>query len=76
MDGEFQKYAEVQCYKIAHFLQQVRQIEILKMMAEFVRDDQDNVWFVFANKISYRRIAKAEGAQASNEAAMLEALKL
>ena len=25
------------------------------MSAEFVRDDCDNVWFVFANKIQYRR---------------------
>ena len=24
------------------------------MSAEFVRDDKDNVWFVFANKIQYR----------------------
>ena len=24
------------------------------MSAEFVRDDWDNVWFVFANKIQYR----------------------
>lgn len=24
-------------------------------MAEFVRDEQDNVWFTFANKIVYRR---------------------
>ena len=26
------------------------------MSAEFVRDDYDNVWFVFANKIQYRKI--------------------
>jgi len=24
------------------------------MMAEFVRDDTDNVWFVYANRIQYR----------------------
>lgn len=25
------------------------------MSAEFVRDDCDNVWFTYANKIQYRR---------------------
>ena len=45
------------------------------MVAEFIRDDQDNVWFVFANKINYRRIEKQEGSQANNEVALLEALR-
>ena len=26
------------------------------MHAEFLKDDQDNVWFVYANKIQYRRL--------------------
>ena len=26
------------------------------MSAEFVRDDYDNVWFVYANKIQYRKM--------------------
>jgi len=43
---------------MCYFLQKVRQIEILKMTAEFVRDDYDNVWFTYASKISYRRIYK------------------
>ena len=28
------------------------------MTAEFVRDDHDNIWFVYANKINYRRMVK------------------
>jgi len=28
------------------------------MHAEFIRDDCDNVWFVYANKITYRRMVK------------------
>ena len=28
------------------------------MQAEFVRDDCDNVWFTYANRIHYRRIYK------------------
>lgn len=26
------------------------------MSAEFIKDDFDNIWFVYANKIQYRRI--------------------
>lgn len=48
----------------------MRQIEILSMVAEFIRDDQDNVWFTFANKITYRRcIIKIERDPAEEEAA-------
>lgn len=43
---------------MAYYLQKVRQLEILKMTAEFVRDDYDNIWFTYANRISYRRIYK------------------
>ena len=32
-------------------MQKVRHIEILQMQAEFLRDDCDNVWFVYASKI-------------------------
>ena len=53
--GEFDRYSYIQCLKIAYYLQKVRQIEILQMSAEFVRDDYDNVWFTYANKIQYRR---------------------
>ena len=41
----------MQCLKMGFFLQKVRQIELLQMSAEFVKDDCDNVWFVYANKI-------------------------
>ena len=43
---------------MCYYLQKVRQIEILRMTAEFVRDDFDNIWFTYANQISYRRIYK------------------
>ena len=49
--GQFHRYAEIQCYKICYYLQKVRHKEILQMRAEFLRDECDNVWFVYANKI-------------------------
>ena len=55
--GEFERYAYIQCLKICYYVQKVRRKEILQMSAEFVRDDYDNVWFVYANKIQYRKIA-------------------
>lgn len=58
MAGQFERYAYNQCLKICHYLQKVRQMEILKMTAEFVRDDFDNVWFTYANHISYRRVKR------------------
>mmetsp|Transcript_19090 Transcript_19090/g.25859 ORF Transcript_19090/g.25859 Transcript_19090/m.25859 type:complete len:103 (-) Transcript_19090:1220-1528(-) len=56
--GQFERYAYMQCLKMCYYLQKVRQIEVLKMQAEFVRDDCNNVWFTYANRISYRRIYK------------------
>ena len=50
----------MQCFKIAQFLQQVRQIEILSMLAEFVRDECGNIWFIYASKIHYRKVETEE----------------
>jgi len=50
-DKQFERYSYVQCLKICYYLQKVRQIEILQMHVEFLKDDYDNVWFVYSNKI-------------------------
>ena len=70
----------MQCLKMGFFLQKVRQIELLQMSAEFVKDDCDNVWFVYANKIQYRRVYQRPKPAASiysldEEAEMLNELK-
>ena len=52
--GQFERYAHIQCLKICFYMQKVRQIEILQMSADFIRDDYDNVFFTYANKIQYR----------------------
>lgn len=49
--GQFEKYAYNQVLKICYYLQKVRNREVLQMTAEFVRDLEDNVWFVHANQI-------------------------
>ena len=41
---------------MAYYLQKVRNIEVLAMDAEFLKDDADNVWFSYASKIQYRNI--------------------
>ena len=60
----FKRYAEKQCLKMAYYLQKVRNIEVLAMDAEFLKDDSDNVWFSYASKIQYRNILKIESAAA------------
>lgn len=45
-----------QCYKICNYLQKVRQIEILQMKAEFLRDENQNIWLHYVRNIKIRRI--------------------
>lgn len=49
--GQFDKYAYMQVLKICYYMQKVRNREVLQMTAEFVRDNEDNIWFVHANQI-------------------------
>ena len=55
---KFREYAEKQCLKIAHYLQKVRSIEILRMDATFLRDEYDNVWFSHVKNIKTRKCNK------------------
>lgn len=52
-------YALKQCYKIGHYLQKVYQQEILQMKAEFLKDENGNIWFYYASNIQIRsRLSK------------------
>lgn len=55
---------------MGYYLQKVRRIELLSMSAEFLKDEQDNVWFSHASKIQYRPIQRqeSEAAQALKRA--------
>ena len=39
---------------MCYYVQKMHSVEILKMRAEFARDDNGTVWFLYANNI-YRR---------------------
>ena len=69
--GEFKKYAYQQCLKICHYVKKVRNKEILKMRAEFLKDSCGNVWFSYASGITYRecggRVAWKEAGELNDE---------
>ena len=66
--GKFKDYARVQCLKMCHYLKKVRNIEILQMNAQFLKDDTKNIWFSYANNIHYRgSIAKNYGGVDTDE---------
>ena len=50
-DGKFKAYCQHQCLKICDHLARKRAIEILSMQAEFLKDENQNVWFSYAGKI-------------------------
>jgi hypothetical protein len=47
-------YAQKQCYKIAHYVQKVYHQEILQMKAEFLKDDNGNIWFYYVTGLQTR----------------------
>ena len=55
-EKQYTELAVKQCLKMCYYLQKVRNIEILQMKAEFLRDENDNIWFTFAKDIQIRRI--------------------
>ena len=48
-------------------MQKVREQEILQMQAEFIRDECDNIWFVYASKIHYRKYRKPQALDFYND---------
>ncbi len=53
---KFQEFCYKQCLKMCYYLQKVRKIEVLQMGVEFLRDENDNVWFSSAKEIQIRRV--------------------
>jgi len=52
----YQDYCMKQCLKICYYLQKVRQIEVLQMKAEFLKDENNNIWLSYIKEIHIRRI--------------------
>ena len=49
MKRDIHLYCLKQCFKICYYIQKVYFWEILKMRAEFMRDENGTIWFYFAN---------------------------
>jgi hypothetical protein len=49
-----------QCLKICDYLQRVRHLEILRMRAEFLLDDNQSIWLTFVGEIQMRRIRQSK----------------
>ena len=53
---KYSDYMHKQLLKICHYLQKVRHIEILQMQAEFLRDENNNVWLSYIKDVHYRKV--------------------
>ena len=51
---EWDTFAYKQCCKLAYYVAKVYHVEILQMKAEFLRDENGNVWFFFAHNVQMR----------------------
>lgn len=45
-----------QCFKMAYYVAKLHDIEILRMQCEFLKDDNETIWFSYADQIVFRRI--------------------
>lgn len=57
---KFEQFAYKQTLKICYYLQKVRKIEVLQMRVEFLRDQNNCVWFSYAHDIHIRRIVSTD----------------
>mmetsp|Transcript_10364 Transcript_10364/g.10330 ORF Transcript_10364/g.10330 Transcript_10364/m.10330 type:complete len:398 (-) Transcript_10364:1323-2516(-) len=56
-DNNINDYCLFICRRIAYFLATYSQKEVLRIKAEFMKDDNGKIWFTYATKISVRDIA-------------------
>jgi hypothetical protein len=54
------KYCLKQCYKMSYFISKLYAIEVLKMTCEFLKDDNESIWFSYAYNIISRNISGRE----------------
>lgn len=54
-DDRDKDYCMKQCYKMCHYLQKVRQKELLQFKAEFLKDENGNIWLSFIKDFHIRR---------------------
>ena len=63
-------FALKQCYKMCHYIQKVYQYEILQMKAEFLKDENGNIWFYYASNIQGRSRNKKGSSEVAQQNAM------
>lgn len=59
-DKAYDMFMCKQCLKICDYLQRVRRLEILRMRAEFLLDDNQSIWLSFVGEIHIRRIRQSK----------------
>ena len=52
--GDGWKWGWKQCLKMGYYVQKVCKQEILRMHAEFSRDENGSIWFIYASQIQVR----------------------
>jgi len=52
---------------MCEYLQKNKNIEILQMKAEFLRDSHNNVWFVHAKDFEYRKCPNTQGLESLDD---------
>jgi hypothetical protein len=50
------EYCHLICRRVAYFLATYSKVELLRMRAEFMRDDNGRVWLMYATKIAVKKI--------------------
>jgi hypothetical protein len=65
-EERYKDYCVKQCLKMCYYIKQTKKLEILKMHAEFQRDDCNNVWFTYANKVHFRRLNRSQANEILN----------
>ena len=58
--GLYPELAYRLCLKMCDYLQKTKKIEILQMKAEFLRDVNNTVWFVYAKDIHIRPVKEKD----------------
>ena len=56
----YKDYCQKQCLKMCYYLQKVRQIEVLQMKLEFLKDENNNIWLSYVKDIQIRKVLQKQ----------------
>ena len=49
-----QMYCMKQCTKMAYYISKLHNLEVIRMHCEFLKDENNSIWFTHASNIVYR----------------------